>query len=208
MTAPTSSSATAATQGTTPRHHIVTATVENKAGVLARVASLFSRRGFNIFSLAVAPTDDERFSRITIVVDVESAPLEQIMKQLDKLINVVRITELAPEEAIEREMLLVTVGTGPGAARRDEVSALVESFGASIVDDGTVHDGTVDHANAAGAGDDGTGQTTVMLAGTPARIDEFENLVRPFGITELQRTGLVALPKLHGVSGDHQGEAG
>ena len=180
--------------GAPPRHHIVTTTVENKAGVLARVAGLFSRRGFNIFSLAVAPTDDERFSRITIVVDVESAPLEQIMKQLDKLINVVRITELAPEEAIEREMLLVTVGTGPGAARRDEVSALVESFGASIVDDGT--------------GDNGTGQTTVMLAGTPARIDEFENLVRPFGITELQRTGLVALPKLHGVSGDHQGEAG
>ncbi len=73
--------------------------VENKAGVLARVAGLFARRGFNIFSLAVAPTDDERFSRITIVVDVESAPLEQIIKQLDKLINVVTITELAPAEA-------------------------------------------------------------------------------------------------------------
>ena len=79
-----------------PRHHIVTAMVENKAGVLARVASLFSRRGFNIFSLAVAPTDDERFSRITIVVDVESAPLEQIMKQLDKLVNVVRSPSSPP----------------------------------------------------------------------------------------------------------------
>jgi acetolactate synthase I/III small subunit len=231
-------SGSTAPAGAMPRHHIVTAMVENKAGVLARVASLFSRRGFNIFSLAVAPTDDERFSRITIVVDVESAPLEQIMKQLDKLINVVRITELAPEEAVEREMLLVTVGTGPGAgagagsgsgsgvgagratgsgaARRAEVTALVESFDATIVDEGTLDDGTV--------------QTTVMLAGTPARIDEFENLVRPFGITELQRTGLVALPKLgpgtasgpdqshtgphhgtaslHSVSGDHQGEAG
>ena len=195
---PSSSSSAAAAPG----HHIVTALVENKFGVLARVASLFSRRGFNIFSLAVAPTDDERFSRITIVVDVESAPLEQIMKQLDKLINVVRITELAPEEAIEREMLLVTLGTGPGAARRDEVSALVDSFGATIVDDG------VDASGPDGTGADGTGQTTVMLAGTPARIDEFENLVRPFGITELQRTGLVALPKLHRVSGDHQGEAG
>ena len=180
-------------EGAPPRHHIVTAHVENKAGVLARVASLFSRRGFNIFSLAVAPTDDERFSRITIVVDVESAPLEQIMKQLDKLINVVRITELAPEEAVEREMLLVTVGTGPGAgleeARRADVTALVESFHATIVDEGGE-------------------RTTVMLAGTPARIDEFENLVRPFGITELQRTGLVALPKLRRVTGDHQGEAG
>jgi len=151
--------------------------VENKAGVLARVASLFSRRGFNIFSLAVAPTDDERFSRITIVVDVESAPLEQIMKQLDKLVNVVRITELAPEEAVERELLLVTLEAGPGAARHGEVTALVESSGATIVDDGTDH-------------------MTVMLAGTPTSIDEFENLVRPFGITELQRTGLVALPKL------------
>ncbi len=106
--------------GAAPRHHIVTAMVENKAGVLARVASLFSRRGFNIFSLAVAPTDDERFSRITIVVDVESAPLEQIMKQLDKLVNVVSITELAPDEAVEREMLLVTVecGLGRSAGRR------------------------------------------------------------------------------------------
>jgi acetolactate synthase-1/3 small subunit len=192
-----------------PRHHIVTAMVENKAGVLARVASLFSRRGFNIFSLAVAPTDDERFSRITIVVDVESAPLEQIMRQLDKLINVVSITELAPDEAVEREMLLVTIAAGPagpsagsggsgvGEDRRSEVSGLAASFGATIADEG---------GNC----------LTLMLAGTPSRIDEFENLVRPFGITELQRTGLVALPKLspghtaplHSVSGALQGEAG
>jgi acetolactate synthase-1/3 small subunit len=149
-----------------------------------------------------------------MLVDLESGPLEQIMKQLDNLINVVRITDLAPEEAVEREMLLVTVGTGPGsgpppgtgasrgtgagpekgAARRAEVTALVESFHATIVDEGSLADGTV--------------RTTVMLAGTPARIDEFENLVRPFGIAELQRTGLVALPKLHRRTGDHQGEAG
>jgi acetolactate synthase I/III small subunit len=162
-----------------PRHHIVTAMVENKAGVLARVASLFSRRGFNIFSLAVAPTDDDRFSRITIVVDVESAPLEQIMKQLDKLVNVVSITELAPHEAVEREMLLVTVSVsvGAGGGGRGPLTDLVDSFDAAIVDEGS-------------------DQVTVMLAGTPGRIDEFEELVRPFGITELQRTGLVALPKL------------
>jgi len=165
-----------------PRHHIVTAMVENKAGVLARVASLFSRRGFNIFSLAVAPTDDERFSRITIVVDVESAPLEQIMKQLDKLVNVVTITELAPEEAIEREMLLVTVGAGASAAERADLVALVGEFGGSIVD--------------GGPDQERGGRVTVMLAGTPSRIDDFEDMVRPFGITELQRTGLVALPKL------------
>jgi acetolactate synthase I/III small subunit len=168
--------------GAVPRHHIVTAMVENKAGVLARVASLFSRRGFNIFSLAVAPTDDERFSRITIVVDVESAPLEQIMKQLDKLVNVVTITELAPEEAVEREMLLVTVGAGASAAERADLVALVGEFGGSIVDDGPDQERG--------------GRVTVMLAGTPSRIDDFEDMVRPFGITELQRTGLVALPKL------------
>ncbi len=192
----------AAAAGAAPRHHIVTAKVENKAGVLARVASLFSRRGFNIFSLAVAPTDDERFSRITIVVDVESAPLEQIVRQLDKLINVVSITELAPHEAVERELLLVTVDAGQaGTDGRGQVTGLVDSFGATTVDE---------------AGD----RVTVMLAGTPSRIDEFENLVRPFGIAELQRTGLVALPKLspgaapgrtaplHSVTGALQGEAG
>ncbi len=82
--------------GTDKHHHTLTVVVENKSGVLARVAGLFSRRGYNIFSLAVAPTDNERFSRITIVVDVESSPLEQIMKQLDKLVPVVSITELDP----------------------------------------------------------------------------------------------------------------
>src|ERR1700679_3692877 len=138
------------------RHHLVSILVENKAGVLARVASLFSRRGYNIYSLAVAPTDNERFSRITIVVDVESSPLEQILRQLDKLINVVDIFELAPEDATEREMLLATGGATP-------------------------------------AGQD---RMTLMLAGTPSKIDDFENLIRPYGILELQRTGRVALPKL------------
>ncbi|HET9730138.1 MAG TPA: acetolactate synthase small subunit, partial [Acidimicrobiia bacterium] len=89
-------------------HHILTVLVENKAGVLSRVAGLFSRRGFNIFSLAVSPTDDERFSRITMVVDAESAPLEQVVKQLNKLIPVIKITELAVEEGVERELMMVT----------------------------------------------------------------------------------------------------
>ena len=85
-------------------HHILSVLVENKAGVLARVAGLFARRGFNIISLAVAPTEDERFSRITIAVDADSAPLEQVTKQLFKLINVVKITELDPRDAVEREL--------------------------------------------------------------------------------------------------------
>src|SRR3989440_10541308 len=103
-------------------HHILTVTTENKPGVLSRVAGLFSRRGFNIFSLAVSPTDDERFSRMTIVVDAESAPIEQVMRQLDKLINVVDITELSAGEAVERELMLATVAAD--VASRGQVPEL------------------------------------------------------------------------------------
>jgi acetolactate synthase-1/3 small subunit len=118
--------------GPPPRHHILSVLVENKAGVLSRVAGLFSRRGFNIYSLAVAPTDeDEHFSRITIVVDVESAPLEQVIMQLDKLVNVVSIGELSPSEAVERELLLVTVAVGP--TERSQVIQLVGVFGGEVV---------------------------------------------------------------------------
>jgi acetolactate synthase-1/3 small subunit len=158
-----------------PIHHTLSVLVENKAGVLARVAGLFARRGFNIYSLAVAPTDDERFSRITIVVDVESAPLEQITKQLFKLVNVVKITELAPDEAVERELLLVTVRAEAGT--RGQVIELVQVFEGRIVDVG--YD-----------------QLTIMMAGPPQKIDDFEDLMRAYGIVELQRTGRVALPKL------------
>ena len=166
---------TRGTRGAQPRHHILSVLVENRAGVLARVAGLFSRRGYNIYSLAVAPTDDERFSRITIVVDVESTPLEQITKQLFKLINVVKITELDPAEATERELLLATVRAEP--ATRGEVIELVQVFEGMIVDVG--YD-----------------QLTVMLAGRPSKLDDFEDLMRSYGIVELQRTGRVALPKL------------
>jgi acetolactate synthase-1/3 small subunit len=156
-------------------HHILSVLVENKAGVLARVASLFSRRGYNIYSLAVAPTDDERFSRITIVVDAETAPVEQITKQLFKLINVIKISELDPDEAVERELVMATVRAESGT--RGQVIELVQVFEGKIIDVG--HD-----------------QLTVMLAGTPAKLDDFEDLMRPYGIVELQRTGRVALPRL------------
>ena len=159
-----------------PRHHILTVLVENKAGVLARVAGLFSRRGFNIFSLAVAPTDDERLSRITIVVDVESASLSQVVNQLDKLVNVVSISNLSPEEAVERELLLATVTVGP--AERSQVIELVGVFGGEVVSVGA-------------------DRLTVMLAGAPEKIDDFERLLDGYQILELQRTGRVALPKLN-----------
>jgi acetolactate synthase-1/3 small subunit len=158
-----------------PRHRLLSVLVENKAGVLARVAGLFSRRGYNIYSLAVAPTDDERFSRISIVVDVESSPLEQVVAQLDKLINVVEIGELHPDEAREAELLLVSVSADAG--QRSQVIQLVGVFAGRIVDVG--HDAI-----------------TVMVAGTPEAVDDFESLMRPYGIAGLQRTGRIALPKL------------
>ena len=140
--------------GIAPLHHTLSVLVENKAGVLARVAGLFARRGYNIYSLAVAPTDDDRFSRITIVVDVESAPLEQITKQLFKLINVVKISELAPGEAVERELMLCTVRADPGPAR-SQVIELADVFEGQVIDVG--HD-----------------ELTLMLAGRPDKLDDFE----------------------------------
>jgi len=157
------------------RFHTLVVLVENKAGVLARVAGLFSRRGFNIDSLAVAPTDDERFSRITIAVDAESAPLEQVVKQLYKLINVVDIRELDPSVAIERELMLATVTIAPD--RRSELSFETTGFDAIVLDES---------------------ESSIVLSfsGRPARVDEFEDLLRPYGIVEIQRTGKVALSTL------------
>lgn len=157
-------------------HHVLSVLVRNQAGVLARVSNLFARRAYNIFSLAVAPSDDERFSRITIVVDVSGTPLEQISNQLNKLIDVVEITELNPSDSIERELLLATVST-TGKGSRSEIMELVQVFNGRIVDVG--HDAV-----------------TVMLTSSPDTLDGFEELLRPYGISELARTGRVALAKL------------
>lgn len=156
-------------------HHILSVLVENRAGVLARVASLFARRGFNIFSLAVAPTEDDRFSRITIVCDIESTPLEQITKQLFKLIDVVKISELDPRLSVERELLLATVRTPPD--QRNQIVDLTQIFEGKILAVGT-------------------DALTVSLEGHPSKLDDFEELLRGYGIVELQRTGRVALPRL------------
>ena len=161
-------------------HHILSVLVENKAGVLSRVAGLFSRRGFNIFSLAVSPTDDDRFSRMTIVVDAESAPIEQVTRQLDKLINVVDIRELAPGQAVERELMLATVRAD--AQSRGQVTELAAIFEAKILDVGPA-------------------ALTLMGAGTSEKLDAMEELLRPFGIAELQRTGRIALPRIRRVAG-------
>jgi acetolactate synthase I/III small subunit len=157
------------------QHHLLSVLVENKAGVLARVSGLFARRGFNIISLAVAPTEDERLSRITIAVDVASSTLEQVTKQLFKLVNVVKITELDPRHAVERELLLVTVDAPP--AIRSQIIELVDVFEGRILNVG--HD-----------------RLTLSLEGHPDKLDDFEELLRPYGIAELARTGRVALPKI------------
>ncbi len=153
--------------------HTIAALVENKAGVLARVAGLFARRGFNIESLAVAPTD-ERFSRITIVVDAESAPLDQIKKQLDKLIDVVDITELSIEDSALREMVLVRLELDDEAKVAD-VEALVEGFSGSVIRVRGAH-------------------MMLSLSSRPDDLDRFLDKLQPYGITALQRTGAIAIP--------------
>jgi acetolactate synthase-1/3 small subunit len=160
---------------TRPRHHILSVLVQNKSGVLARVASLFARRGYNIFSLAVAPTEDPAFSRITIVVDVEETPLEQIVKQLFKLIEVVRISELDPTRSVERELLIATVRAD--ASHRGQLVELANIFDAKVLAVGL-------------------DALTLSLEGAPDKLDDFEELLRGYGIVELQRTGRIALPKL------------
>jgi acetolactate synthase-1/3 small subunit len=158
-----------------PQHHILSVLVENKFGVLTRIAGLFARRGFNIVSLAVSPTEDERYSRMTIVVDAESTPLEQVTKQLNKLVPVIKIVELTPSEAVERELMLVTVKATSEA--RSQITELASIFEARI-------------------DDVGYDAITIMVAGRPDKLDAMTDLLQPFGIVELQRTGRIALPKL------------
>lgn len=160
----------------TPELHTIVVLVENKSGVLARIAGLFSRRGFNIESLAVAPTHDDHFSRITIVVDVTSTSIDQVVKQLDKLINVLEIRELDPATSVERELMMATL-SAPNAEARREIIDLVQIFDANVLNVGF-------------------DQLMVSIAGSQRRLDDFEALVDPYGIIEIQRTGKIALSEL------------
>ena len=164
-----------ATSGRAVAHHLLALKVENRAGVLVRIAGLFARRGFNIVSLVVAPTGDDRFSRVSIVVDVESVPLQQILDQLSKLVNVVEIREIAPDAATERELLLATVQVGETS--RAAFQAALAGVGGTIVDEDA-------------------GVVTVMLAGQPDELDAVASQLETGAIVELQRTGSIALPKL------------
>jgi acetolactate synthase I/III small subunit len=152
--------------------HTLSVLVENKPGVLSRVAGLFTRRGFNIDSLAVSPTEHPDRSRMTIAVDTTRFPVEQMTKQLDKLVNVIKIRDLDPENMVSRELALVKVKANAGA--RSEVIQLVEIFEARIIDV------TSD-------------SLTIQVTGESDELVNFEQLLRPFGLIELVKTGVVAL---------------
>ena len=157
----------------TGRKHILSLLVENKPGVLARIAGLFSRRGFNIQTLAVGPTEQDEVSRMTIVVNVETKPLEQVVKQLNKLINVLAVQDFREGEYIGRELVLVKVSVDSNS--RAEVMQITDIFRAKIVD---VQPATL----------------TIEITGDESKTDKFVQLMRTFGVVELTRTGKVALP--------------
>jgi acetolactate synthase-1/3 small subunit len=154
--------------------HTLSVLVENKPGALVRVCQMFARRGFNIESLAVGPTERHDVSRITLRVDCAQHSVGQIEKQIHKLVNVLRVRELEHEDAVERELALITVSTPP--ERRAELLALTDVFQARVVDVG--HDAIV-----------------FEIVGEPEELDSFEELVRPHGIREMARTGRIGLAR-------------
>jgi acetolactate synthase I/III small subunit len=158
----------------TGRKHVLSITVENKPGVLTRIAGLFARRGFNIDTLAVGPTEDERVSRITLTLDGALHPIDQVTKQLHKLVNVLKIRDLEPDETLARELALFKVSVdGP---TRTEVMQICEIFRAKIVDV--------------------TRRSLVIeVTGTFEKIDAIEQLLRPFGLIEMARTGEIAIAR-------------
>ncbi|HXA57856.1 MAG TPA: acetolactate synthase small subunit [Streptosporangiaceae bacterium] len=152
--------------------HTLSVLVENKPGVLARIASLFSRRGFNIDSLAVGPTEHPEVSRMTIVVNVEDLPLEQVTKQLNKLVNVLKIVELDPTSSVQRELLLVKVRAD--TETRSQVLETVQLFRAKVVD---VAPDAV----------------TIEATGSKEKLEALIRILEPFGIKELVQSGMVAI---------------
>ena len=160
--------------------HTLSVLVENKPGALMRISSMFARRGYNIDSLAVGPTERHDVSRVTIRVDCDQHPLEQIEKQMHKLVNVLRVAELAPGESIERELALIKVTAPPD--RRAELLALADVFHARVADLGPE-------------------ALVFEVVGSPEEIDSFEELVRPHGVKELVRTGRIGLTR----ASDRQG---
>ena len=152
-------------------NHIISVLVENKSGVLAKISGLFSRRGFNIESLAVGPTEDEKIARITIVVNTDEESVEQVTKQLHKLINVLKIQKLDPDYSVQRELVLVKVNTEN--KNRAEILEIANIFRANVVD---------------------VTKSSIMfeLTGASTKINAFEDLLKPYGILEFVSTGMIA----------------
>jgi len=152
--------------------HTLSVRLENRPGALARVSQLFSRRGYNIQSLAVGTTERPDISRLTLRVDCSEQSLEQIEKQMHKLVNVLRVTELRPDDSLERELALITVAVPPD--KRADLVALSQVAGAVVADVGR-------------------DAITFEVVGRPSELEAFEELVRPYGVRELVRTGRIGL---------------
>lgn len=163
-----------ASSALTGRKHILSLLVENRPGVLARIAGLFSRRGFNIDTLAVGPTEDPDVSRVTLTLDGAVHPIDQVTKQLHKLVNVIKIRDMEPDSTIAREMALFRVSAA--VENRAEIMQFAEIFDAKIVD---VSRRTL----------------TIEVTGSQDKIDSFERMVRPHGLIEMARTGEVAITR-------------
>ncbi len=161
----------------TGRKHVLSLQVENRAGVLARIAGLFSRRGFNIDTLTVGPTEDPNISRVTLTVDGALHPIDQVTKQLHKLVNVIKIRDMEPEQTIAREMALFRVSAA--VENRAEIMQFAEIFRGHILD---VSRRTL----------------TIEVTGTSDKIEAFERMVRPFGLIEMMRTGEIAISRGRG----------
>jgi acetolactate synthase I/III small subunit len=163
----------------TGRKHILSILVENKPGVLARIAGLFARRGFNIETLAVGPTDDDTISRVTLTVDGATHPIDQVMKQLHKLVNVIKIRDLEPPETVARELALFKIASD--SESRAEIMQFTDIFRGKVID---VSKRSV----------------TVEVTGTDDKIEAYEQMVRPFGLIEMVRTGEIAVARGRGTT--------
>jgi len=159
------------------RKHTLSILVENKPGVLTRITGLFARRGFNIDTLTVGPTDDERISRITLTLDGAVHPIDQVTKQLHKLVNVLKIRDLEPADTVARELALFKVAVD--GVQRAEVMQICEIFRGKVVD--------VTKRS-----------LTIEVTGTTDKIEAFERMVRPFGLVEMMRTGEIAIARGRG----------
>jgi acetolactate synthase-1/3 small subunit len=158
----------------TGRKHVLSILVENKAGVLTRIAGLFARRGFNIDTLTVGPTDDEQISRVTLTVDGALHPIDQVTKQLHKLVNVLKIRDLEPGDTVARELALFKIAAD--GAQRSELIQIAEIFRGKVVDV--------------------TKRAVILeVTGTTEKIEAFEGMVRPFGLIEMMRTGEIAISR-------------